>query len=458
MTTRKIWHALYIVLMTITINVFFLQLANADEADTLNSLATLLENNDYSTFHKQAQKMAMEGNVASQFLLGKAYHLGLGVKKDETEAKKYYELAAAGGSARAMNNRGLLYLEANQREYAISWFQQALANGLEMPTLKNLCAAYDENPQYYVFQVVSCNTRLYRITPNDDILERLQSATAQVLISVLDMPQSRRPEKEKFDQIYKDALAWNQLAMDHGLKGAFHNRGAMHYVQGEYDAAISWFTQAAERGQTSSMLLLGDMAAEGKGMPKNDEISLGWNKRAAAIGSDTGKSNAIRLLAHQHRYVNSYIKTVNYRNKLMEVDPNANEIENLSQDILSYEKRAYKFQVAAETPNTGGIDMCIRLQDIPGKAGLALSNTEWYVDEVDFVPDLIHSARGNILIRGETGKDGVVRMRPAAAEKIRLAMQQGKTVSLVYFGSSVVLELRKGGCSTTSVYQLVPGQ
>lgn len=57
----------------------------------------------------ELQQQADHGDMTSQFQLGRKYHLGDGVESDMNKAVFWYQKAAAQGSAKALNNLGVMY-------------------------------------------------------------------------------------------------------------------------------------------------------------------------------------------------------------------------------------------------------------------------------------------------------------------------------------------------------------
>jgi hypothetical protein len=78
----------------------------------LSAMHTMLE----SCFRKMMQRLhggekaAEQGDAESQFNLGPAYEMGLGVPKNFVAAARWYLKAAEQGFASAQQNLGLLYL------------------------------------------------------------------------------------------------------------------------------------------------------------------------------------------------------------------------------------------------------------------------------------------------------------------------------------------------------------
>src|SRR5690606_13517816 len=100
-----------------------------------SELEQLFETEQYQKFLAQAQTAAQADDADALFLLGKAYHLGRGVKKDIITARSYYRQADVQGSARAAHNLGSLALSEGRKPEAIEHFKRALSRGLRRPTL-----------------------------------------------------------------------------------------------------------------------------------------------------------------------------------------------------------------------------------------------------------------------------------------------------------------------------------
>lgn len=65
--------------------------------------------NLYKKLYTLVLPRAKQGDVQSQFDLGKMYQQGLGVSKDLQKAAKWYRLATKQGLASAQNNLGYMY-------------------------------------------------------------------------------------------------------------------------------------------------------------------------------------------------------------------------------------------------------------------------------------------------------------------------------------------------------------
>lgn len=88
-------------------------------------------------YAKQVQKYAMEGLAQSQNTLGVLYLKGLGVEQSDTEAAKWFQVAAtAAGYKRAENNLAMLYADGKgvPQDYVLAyyWLRLAEKTGLKI--------------------------------------------------------------------------------------------------------------------------------------------------------------------------------------------------------------------------------------------------------------------------------------------------------------------------------------
>lgn len=78
-----------------------------------------------------------------------------------------------------------------------------------------------------------------------------------------------------------------------------HELGTMFYLGDglpvDEEEAVRWFRQAAVRGVSSSMYLLGECLLEGEGTRKDREAAFGWFAAAAELGHRGARQ---RVLSH----------------------------------------------------------------------------------------------------------------------------------------------------------------
>lgn len=93
------------------------------------------ERGDYATALREMTPLAGQGNAFSQYVLGVMYENGMGVPENDTEAFKWYRLAAEQGIAEFQNKLGWMYdngkgVEKNLTE-AMKWYRKAAEQGDE---------------------------------------------------------------------------------------------------------------------------------------------------------------------------------------------------------------------------------------------------------------------------------------------------------------------------------------
>jgi TPR repeat protein len=71
---------------------------------------------------------------------------------------------------------------------------------------------------------------------------------------------------------------------DDGSASAQCDIGQVFDLHGKNEIAVHWWEQASEQGDAEAMQCLGSAHAEGRGVPKDQNLALMWIARAAAAG------------------------------------------------------------------------------------------------------------------------------------------------------------------------------
>ena len=74
-------------------------------------------------------RAARKGDAGAALNLGWCYDAGVGTKKDENEAYRWYAIAYRRGCASGANNVGILLVERGEDDRALRWFRRAIAAG-----------------------------------------------------------------------------------------------------------------------------------------------------------------------------------------------------------------------------------------------------------------------------------------------------------------------------------------
>ena len=81
---------------------------------------------DMTAAYALFQQAAAMGHAKSMNLLGRFYHEGVVVERDETQAQRWYLLAAQGGDFRGQYNHAAALAEQGRYEEACLWLERAL--------------------------------------------------------------------------------------------------------------------------------------------------------------------------------------------------------------------------------------------------------------------------------------------------------------------------------------------
>jgi TPR repeat protein len=195
---------------------------------------------DYEAALREWRPLAAQGDVESQYRLGRMYYHGEGVR-DDAEAAKWYERAAARGHVRAQNNLGLLYeqgrgVERDEKK-AAAWYRGAAEQGLATAQ-SNLARLYD------------------------------------VGLGV--------------GQDHVEAAKWYRSAAEQGHAHAQYRLAVMldegTGVPSNPAKAAKWYRRAAKQGHGPAQSAIGSMYAEGRGVSRDVEKAAKWLGRASAQG------------------------------------------------------------------------------------------------------------------------------------------------------------------------------
>ena len=117
---------------TVAVVLSFTCLTSPAWAD-LNAGADAYHRGDYATALRESRPLAEQGNALAQYQLGLLYDNGQGVRKDDTQARQWYEKSAEQGYAEAQVNLGILYDYGRgvQQDFkkAVYWYRLSAKQG-----------------------------------------------------------------------------------------------------------------------------------------------------------------------------------------------------------------------------------------------------------------------------------------------------------------------------------------
>ena len=192
------------------------------------------DENGYSNLLNSMKFLAENGNIDAAKRMGNYYYDGIGVKKDYSEAIKWYEKAALLGDQWSRNRLGEMYRDgkgtAPDMEKAIEWFVKTSNFGSTL-SISNILNMY---------------------------------STGII---------------EKKDQ-YEKYLAILKKLAENGNIDAAKRIGNYYYdgigVKKDYSEAIKWYEKAALLGDQWSRNRLGEMYRDGKGTSPDAEKAIMW--------------------------------------------------------------------------------------------------------------------------------------------------------------------------------------
>jgi TPR repeat protein len=137
---------------------------------------------------KDYESKALLGDAASQYELGDCYHLGIGVRRDDSEAFFWYRKGAEKGNLKAQWSMGWCYYYAIgvAKDYvqAVEWYRKAAEQG-DVMAQANLAECYKKGigvlkdevealAYYSLAAMTNDGARMYR-----DLLEKEMSPAAR---------------------------------------------------------------------------------------------------------------------------------------------------------------------------------------------------------------------------------------------------------------------------------------
>ena len=99
----------------------------AHEAD--EDANTAFDEGRYREAVEQYLEMARAGDAAAALRLGWIFHHGLGIERDDDQAKRWYEESAAAGSVDAKYYLGWFFWERRDFAQARAWWERAAQDG-----------------------------------------------------------------------------------------------------------------------------------------------------------------------------------------------------------------------------------------------------------------------------------------------------------------------------------------
>ena len=241
----------------------------------------LFDKKEYKKAYPLLMDAANGGHSDAQFLIGKMFQNGFGVKKESQKAFEWYTKSAEKGVAKAQNNLAIMYLNGEgcirDSLKAISLFQMAAEQGFTYSQVT--LGAHNE----------LCGN-------------------------------------------YKDAMLWYQKAAEKEFVPAFEKIASLYDrglgVEENKTEALIWYQKAADSGDGKAMARLGQMYEYGDGVKKDGTLALKWYQKSAT----TNNANGMLFLGVS--YLKGEIVKMDYKEAAKWIEKAADENLAIAQSLL----------------------------------------------------------------------------------------------------------------------------
>ena len=248
----------------------------------------------YETLSVQVLRQLADGSLfhtpdlVARCQLGRRYAKGLGVDKDESEAAKWFRLAADGGNAEAQRNLAFAYLNGRGVRKNVAEGIRRLrlaAEGADAPAQRQLGYHYakglgvpmDEKEAVHWFRFAANQS---------DVFAQYNLAFAYANGSGVPLS-------------HAEAIHWYQLAADQGMPEAQCALGSLYEhglgVPVDYEKSVYWNRLAAEKAHAEACNNLGWLYENGLGVDPDLAQAQHWYEEAARQEYAEAKQRLLRL-------------------------------------------------------------------------------------------------------------------------------------------------------------------
>jgi hypothetical protein len=266
MPTR--WHHGWMkgfLIFSVLLFLLFCTPASADYAKGLDAAMR----GDYATALREWKQLADEGDASGQNGLGFLYSTGKGVQQDLKVALELFTLSANQGFAKAQSNLGNMYHNGRgvMQDYktAVIWY--TLAAEQRYAPAQNALGDMSSNGQG-VSQNYKAAIKWYKLAAKQRSVGDQQNPTLWPL--------------------NRDGLTRSNAVAQYNLGSMYENGEGV--IQ-DYEAALEWYTLAAERENAEAQNNLGVMYALGHGVIQDYTRAHMWWTIAASQGDEKAAEN-----------------------------------------------------------------------------------------------------------------------------------------------------------------------
>jgi uncharacterized protein len=225
------------------------------------------------------EKAAGAGDPLAELQIGYLYEAGLGVDKDPARAAHWYQLAAAGGSVRAKANLAMAYLWGTgvprNETMALKLLNEGATSG------SGLAACYLGD--FYEFGI--------GVPQNPAVAEQWyrKGASLHDPMAEFNLATLLSDEKDHVHDLRAAATLFRQSA-EAGYVPAMHSLGLLLVrnpgLAESPSEAVDILNAAANAGNWKSSMLLGVLARDGNGVPRNNGAAYYYFRVASLQGGD----------------------------------------------------------------------------------------------------------------------------------------------------------------------------
>ena len=228
-------------------------------------------------YQKALERLMMlseQGHTNAMFSLGRMYRDGEGVKKDPSEAEKWFSKASSLGNEWAGVNLGDMYRSGKgvgrSGIAAVKWYMQAAGNG-------SVRAKIDLGDMYKNGDGVACDytnaMKWYKKAAGQN--------SSEAIFNIGSMYRYGQGVRQDFDE----AAKWYGRAALLGDYDSPYELGEMYrdesWSRHDLNEALKWYRKASDKDNGAAQYRIGTMYENGIGVERNQDEALKWYEKAA---------------------------------------------------------------------------------------------------------------------------------------------------------------------------------
>ena len=150
--------------------------------------------------------------------------------------------------------------------------------------------------KYYETLEFQCSSLLINGKKYDDIImsDPVQGITTHYIDAIIELANLYR-RGYCTEKNIDESIKWYEIAISKGHIESMLNLAELYTELGDTQKAIHYYKKAAESGNESAILKLGQIYEEGIGIPKEHNTAVFWYRKAAANGNEDAKKKLKQL-------------------------------------------------------------------------------------------------------------------------------------------------------------------